>query len=171
MKTIELPAVDFDGIRVQANHGYYLCPFRCGRQDYPARKWKTENGFRMHMTECPRRPSLIQKQNAEREERKSKDLSLVTRKIGDRIFFVREIVVKPTHEQRFNRMVRVRYEPVKRFEAGEAIIETINWDGSVYFNAGIRPADLCATAQDAHNEAIHRQESWDEHVRFSASCR
>jgi hypothetical protein len=60
-----LPSIDFEGVMVDPKRGCYVCPFRCGRQDYPTPKWKTEKGFRKHMGECPQRPSRVQKEAKE----------------------------------------------------------------------------------------------------------
>jgi len=40
------PEIDFEGKKVVCKNGYYKCPFNCSDNRYPARKWKTEAGFR-----------------------------------------------------------------------------------------------------------------------------
>lgn len=125
------------------------------------------------MTQCPHSPSVLTaQQNAEERERAAA-LSRVTQQIGDTIHYVREIIVQPTHQERFGRMVRVRYEPVKRYMYGTETIQTIGWtpNGGVYFNDGIWPHNLCGSAEEARQQAESLQRKWDEHVRFSEMCR
>ncbi len=107
----------------------------------------------------------------DREQREADALAAVTQKIGDTIYYVREIVVKDTHERRGRRLVRVRYEQVKRFEAREAVISSIDFDGAICFNHFIRQRDLCDSLEEAKAKAAERQRSWDEHCAKAAECR
>lgn len=174
-----LPVIDFEGKTVVPKNGVYRCPFRCGSSAYGPRTWKTERGFRKHMTECPKSPSAIkarqeteQRQIAEFEARKAAALAQVTQKVGDEICYVREIIVKPEYEKRFNRMVRVRYEPVKRFEARRETIRIISYErGEVCFNYDIPLHTLCGSMEEAKARATERQRAWDEHCALAASCR
>uniref|UniRef100_A0A6M3LDM6 Uncharacterized protein n=1 Tax=viral metagenome TaxID=1070528 RepID=A0A6M3LDM6_9ZZZZ len=172
--------IEFEGKTVIPKNGIYRCPFHCGANGYPQPIWKTETGFRRHMPKCPKRPSLLEAMRRDEnakikadECRRDNDLSKVTQNIGDTIHFVRTITVKPTHEQRGNRMVRVRYEPQLRYESGTTRIESINWLSSrgVYFNHGIFLSDLYTSADEAKTKAAEMQASWDEHVRTSEMCR
>lgn len=168
-----LPNIEFEGQIVKPKNGVYRCPFRCGKSDYPKPTWKTEKGFRKHMEQCPARPSLIKIHEENEERKRNEDISKVTQKIGDTIYFVREIIIKPTHVMRSGKMVKVRYEPVKRFEPETAKIESINWVlyWGVYFNDGIFPYELCDSIEEAIKKATEKQKSWDEHVKFSEMCR
>ena len=130
---MNLPIIEFEGVEVKPTRVGYKCPFKCGRSDYPQPKWKTEQGFRKHMNECSKRPSLVKRieenKSVEKEafeNIKKKVLAECTYKIGDEIIFIKKIVVKPTHEQRGNRMVKMRYEPILRFEARKEIISKID---------------------------------------------
>ena len=168
----QLPKLDFEGTTVEPKKGFYKCPFRCGDSRYPARKWKTSEGFYKHMKECPRRPSLLKKQHDDYKAASVSALAAVTQKVGDRIFFVQEIITKPTHVQRFNRMVRVRYEAEKRFEAYDAVISTIDFiQGCVYFNGGIRRDTLRPTMEQARNDAADMQRGYNEHCKLAEDCR
>ena len=92
-------------------------------------------------------------------------------KIGDTIFYVCEVIVKPTHVKRGNRMVHVRYEAEKKFSYGETTINRIDFDGRVFFNSGIRIENLCESLEEAKIKAEQKQKSYDEHVAFSSLCR
>jgi len=173
-----LPPIEFEGKTIKAKSGFYKCPFSCGDSRFPARKWKSESGFRKHLTECPQRPEGVKAreereaiQCAETDKKRDAAFAELTHKIGDIIFFVWEVVTKPTHEQRGNRLVHVRYEAEKRFDARQAVIESINYDGAVYFNYGIRIGQLCGTIEEARTLAQSRQKSYDDHVEFSSRCR
>lgn len=170
---------EFEGVQVKvATGGVWKCPFRCGDSRFPARKWKTEAGIRRHLSECPQSPSKIAERHAQREvdqqinEQKKQDaLSGCQVRVGDTIFYVHEITVRPTHEERFGRMVRVRYEPVMRFEAREATIKTIDFNGSLIFNGHIRMSAVCATREEAKERATAMQKADDDHREFAASVR
>lgn len=172
--------VDFEGHLVKpGKRGEYRCPFACGDARYPARRWKTEAGFRKHMGECGSRPSAVKARLVADEVRKAADeirkveaLAACPYKIGQRIHYVQELVLKPTHEPRFGRMVHVRYEAVKRFDAREAVIESIEWNGqAVFLNYGIDLWWIADSAEAARAKAVEAQRAYDEHVRFSEYCR
>lgn len=174
------PPIDFEGHLVKPDkRGFYRCPYACGDARFPARKWKTEAGFRKHMGECGYRPSAVKARLTADEARKAADeirkaeaLATCPYKIGQRIHYVREVILKPTHEPRFGRMARVRYEAVKRFDACEAVIESIGWNGQwVFINYGIDPWWIVDSAEAARTKAAEAQRAYDEHVRFSEFCR
>lgn len=168
-----LPDIEFDGMVVKPKNGVYKCPYKCGGNRYPQPTWKSEKGFRKHMEHCSLCTSVIKAKKDVEDIRKNEEISKITQKIGDVIYFVKEFIVKPVHVMRFGRMVKVRYEPVKRFESGTTKIESINWSpyNGVYFNNGILPYELCASIEEAKQKAEEKQKSWDEHVRFSEMCR
>ena len=148
--------------------GLYRCPFWCGDSRYPRPTFKTGKGLIKHIDACSRNPSVLKKQADDFSKRKSDALATVTHKVGDKIHYVREIIIKPTHEtNRWGRLVHVRYEAVKRFEFGSAEINSIDWNGGVIFNSFVRLEDLCATEQEARDKAKSMQDGYDEHVRFS----
>ena len=130
---MELNSIEFEGKIVKPNkNGLYYCPYCKSTTGYSRPKWKTEKGFKGHMAKCMSKPSVVDqiknKQNenqVEFDKMKIEVLSNLEYKIGDKIVYIREIIIKPTHEQRFNRMVRVRYEAVKRWEAYEGVISNI----------------------------------------------
>ena len=158
---MELKDIIFEGITIKPKNGVYKCPFKCGNPGYPTPKWKTEKGFLKHLNSCYKRPSLITKQENDKQELldelekvKQEYLPTIKYKIGDKIWFVRKIVEKDTHEWRFTRLVKVRYEPILRFDAEETTIRSINFDEPyfhvtlenigrlLYFNNGIRSSDI-----------------------------
>ena len=166
--------IEFEGKTVKPNkNGEYKCPFNCGHTGYPVRKWKTEKGFRRHMNNCSQRPSLLRKRKETNDSLKIKALSEVTKNVGQVIFYIHEIIVKPTHIQRGNRMQRIRYEAVKKFAARTDTIKTINYyqGQGIYFNDGIRETDICETMENAETLASIKQKQYDDHCRFSEMCR
>jgi len=130
----KVAVIEFEGVKIKpSKSGVYKCPFNCHTGNYPAPKWKTEQGIMKHLKSCRSRPSNVKRlaENKEIEDEifeglKKKALAMVTQKVGDKIYWVRKIIVKDTHEQRGNRLVKVRYEPVLRFEACETEIKTID---------------------------------------------
>jgi len=183
----EVSVIEFEGKKC-GNGGYYLCPFNCHRADYPRPKWKSEKGFRTHMASCPKRPSLLKlkEENNELEQGhylhlQKEVLNAIPYDIGQKIAYVVRIVVKPEYEQRGNRQVRVRYEPVLRFEAFEAEIRSISFreskhfpsvqyvrDNLLYFNTGISIRDICCDFQTA-KELAERKTKEDEEYRHRSS--
>lgn len=175
-KSVVLRDIDFEGKLVVSKAGRYKCPYMCGDRRYPARKWKTEAGFRKHMAVCPRRPSALKIQRVDFELKKQEALSKVAQSPGQKIFWVSETDVKPTHVERGNRMVRVRYEAVKRFCAHEGTIESIDFDGRISFSTttgwrGIRLQDLCESMDMAAATAARRQKDYDAYVAQAEFCR
>lgn len=158
---IELKPIEFEGIIIKPSRGVYKCPFNCANPSYPTPKWKTEKGFIRHLESCYNRPSIIAKQKEEKaqvldnfEKIKHEYLPTIKYKIGDNIWWVRRIVVKDTHEWRFNRSVRVRYEQVLKFEAQNSTINSVDFEEPfgnvtldnierlVLFNNSIRLSDI-----------------------------
>jgi hypothetical protein len=133
--------IDFEGTIVKPNKsGVYKCPFHCGDPRYSLPKWKTEKGFRQHMEKCPKRPfhvnSIKEKETVIKElfdKMKEELIPTLPYTIGQKLIYVKEIILKPTHVQRGNRMVKVRYEAVKDFQAREEELKTIDvrWLGFV----------------------------------------
>lgn len=184
--------INFEGKIVKVNkQGYYKCPYKCGPSGYPARKWKTENGFLKHTKECPNRPSVVKSNEKERiiaknigDKLKQKIIEDLKWKIGDEINYVDEIVIKPTHEEKWGRMVRVRYEEVKRFEAKKTIINSIDFFPSTYlpnadyvknnllcFNSKIPIYRVYSSFEEAKEKAKDYQLKHDDHLRFSSFVR
>lgn len=187
----ELPDIEFEGKLVKPKRGIYKCPFKCSAHSgYYEKTWKTEKGFRKHMTECYKRPSFEKdKQDKEAAERaafepiKAEILASVDIKVGDKIAVVKEWIVKPTHEQRFNRMVRVRYEAVKRFEGIEIEVRKIDVRptsltdkefikrNNLYINDEFRLSDISSSLDVAKLRAIECQKSYDAACEFASQCR
>ncbi len=184
---IEVPVIEFEGKKC-GKGGYYLCPFSCHRSDYPRPNCKSENGFRTHMASCPKRPSLLKlkEENNELEQGhylhlQKEVLKSIPYDIGQKIAYVTKIVVKPEYEQRGSRQVRVRYEPVLRFEAFETEIRSISFreatyfptvqyvkDNLLYFNTGISLRDICCDFQTA-KELAAKKTKQDEEYRHNSS--
>lgn len=191
MSKNELPDIEFEGKLVKPKRGVYKCPFKCSAHSgYTERTWKTEKGFRKHMTECTKRPSFQKdKQDKEAAERaafepiRDEILASIDIKIGDKIAVVKEWIVKPTHEQRFNRMVRVRYEAVKRFEGIEIEVRKIDVRptsltdrefikrNNLYINDEFRLSDICPCLESAKLKAADCQKSYDAACEFASQCR
>lgn len=185
------PIIEFDGKQVKPNkQGVYKCPFKCGNTSYREPTWKTEKGFRQHMSKCHKRPSYLKdKQDKEAAEKlafepiKEAILASVDIKVGDKIAVVKEWIVKPTHEQHFNRMVRVRYEAVKRFEGIEIEVRKIDVRPTVltdiefikrnnlYINDEFRLSDISSSLEVAKLRAIEYQRSYDDACEFASRCR
>lgn len=177
----ELPIIEFDGKQVKPNkQGVYKCPFKCGNPSYSEPTWKTEKGFRQHMTKCHKRPSFLkdqqEKEAAEQaafEPIRAEILASIDIKVGDKLAVVKEWVLKPTHELRFNRMVRVRYDAVKRFEGIEIVVNKIDvrpstlpnkeWikNQCLYINDEFRLMDICSSLEKAKERATEFQKSYD----------
>jgi len=191
MSNKNLPDIEFEGKLVKPKRGIYKCPFKCSAHSgYPEKTWKTENGFRKHMTECSKRPSY-QKDMQDREAAqkaafepiKAEILASLGLKIGDKIAVVKEWIIKPTHEKRFNRMVRVRYEAVKRFEAMEIEVKKIEVYSStltdkefikrnnLVINDEFRLSDISSSLDVAKLRAIECQRSYDAACEFASQCR
>jgi hypothetical protein len=142
------------------------------------------------MTECSKRPSFEKsKQDNEAAEKaafepiRDEILASLDIKVGDKIAVVKEWIVKPTHEQRFNRMVRVRYEAVKRFEGIEIEIRRIEVRPSsltdrefikrnnLIINDEYRLGDICPSLEAAKLRATECQKSYDAACEFASQCR
>ena len=183
--------IDFEGKLVKPDKkGTYKCPYKCGRSDYPQPSWKTEAGFRKHMGECGKRPSLL-KRRAENEEversnyetLKAEILQDFPIKIGDVLPVIREVILKPTHVQRFNRMVRVRYEAEKRFDAIEIEVtkieikysaytdKTFIKNNCLYINDEFRLSNVCTSLPAAKDRALQQQKSYEDACKFASDCR
>lgn len=185
--------IEFEGKIVKPKSGHYKCPYKCGRPDYPQPKWKTESGFRQHMEKCTGKPSYKKAQAERNDERKkqfeaiqAEVLSNFEYKIGDVVCYVKELILKDTHEQRGTRMVRVRYEAVKKFEARQEEIKSIDFldchplsvsttqyvrDNSLRLNKHISLSSIRSNMDEATRSASEQQKSYDAHVEFSKSVR
>jgi hypothetical protein len=174
-----MDSIEFEGKTVKPTKGgVYHCPYNCSDPGYPRKKWKTEKGFRKHMEKCPNSPSAAQRKLDEQAHRKAESdakaqeaMKDCPHKIGDTVFYVREIITSPTHKHNGQRMVRVRYEAKKRFQAETVEIKRFGFDYSLYANDGIRLDNLCETMQAAEAKAVEMQAGYDEHCEFSARCR
>jgi len=128
----------------------YYCPYDCGDKRFPKPKWKTEKGAIKHVNNCAMQPEKVEEREAIEEKRLSdqaeKDritLLEAKHKIGETISFIHERVIKPTHEQRFNRMVKVRYEAECTYTARTATIKSISIvQGAVCYNGYIYNRDI-----------------------------
>ena len=189
------PIIEFEGEKVKPNkQGYYKCPFKCGDPRYPEKKWKTEKGFRKHMEKCPNRPSVLKEK--ERKKKEEQDLLEYYKnyflnndawEIGTELPIVRDHIIKPEYKQRGNRMVRVRYEAVHKFDATFITINDyafknilpfgLNTDyetfkhNTVFINGTFRIGDVKDSIEEAEKEAKQKQEGHDEHLRFSSMVR
>lgn len=166
----------------------FRCPYRCHDKNYPAPKWKTEKGYLKHLETCIKNPDNIKKKKEEFNivlekfnEIKNDFLLNFPYKIGQKIYYVREYIIKPTHVQRGNRQVRVRYEAEKRFEANESIINSIdvNFNGvipkdissNVIINGFVKLNMICDNMNAAIEKAKLDNDSYKEYCNFASFCR
>jgi hypothetical protein len=186
--------INFEGSEIKPwKDGKYRCPFGCHRSDYPRPKWGTEKGFLKHLESCPQTPSAVERRNmsstdnkARYEAMKAEILAEFPHKIGDVLHCVKEIIVKPTHVQRGNRMVKVRYEAKMRFEAYSFELKSIDFlgegipDGTskeyvlsnlLLLNRSLRLSSLRNSNIEADLAAKGAQTAYDAHVKFSSDCR
>ena len=140
---MENKEIEFEGIKIKPNKtGYYKCPFGCHtNSSYPKPKWKTEKGFRKHLEGCFMKPSEVEKCDIEKKKKYNEQLerinileSLIPEflekfeyKIGDEISYVQKVIVKDTHEWKGERYVRVRYEPILRYDAINTTVRSIHF--------------------------------------------
>jgi hypothetical protein len=173
-------AIDFEGELVKPSKlGVYRCPYACHTSGYPAPKWKTEKGFRQHMTKCSSRPSRIReneayevKRRAEQEQQLAEAIDGFKYKIGDKINYVEQDLIKPRYEQRGHRMVKVRYEDVYKFSAANTIIRSFSWySGSLMINGSIYAFYVTDTYEEAQEKAAKKQKAHDEANAFASFCR
>lgn len=163
---------------------YYYCPNDCGDKRFSRPRWKTEKGFNKHLESCPNSPERLERARLEklelervRLERERKLIAACAWQQGDKAFAVCETIIKPEHEQRGTRLVRVRYESVKAFHAECITVEAIRLEshqGGLSIYGGYRRflvSDLFATLAEAETEAINRQLHWDKHCEYSEACR
>lgn len=162
-----------------SNPTTYRCPNKCGDPRYPQPKWTTQAGYDAHMAKCPKSPEAVARKLAEFEvddaKKKADQLEIIARAkyaIGDTINFVGYRVVKPTHEEKFGRMARVRYEEVRAYYAATYTVRTIrvSW-GSAVYNNDIMPSNIYPTLEDAQKAAEDRQRGHDEALKFARECR
>jgi hypothetical protein len=167
---MENKEIIFEGVTIKPTKiGVWKCPFGCHTDNrFPAPKWKTEKGFMRHLENCYMRPSAVEKRNNEKQQKyneqiernniletlKESFIATLQYKIGDEISFVKRVVVKDTHEWKGTRSVKVRYEPVLRFDDIKTTISSINFkepdiiptieniNRFVYFNSGIRLSEI-----------------------------
>ena len=93
-------------------------------------------------------------------------------KIGDKVFIYYYIVTKPTHEYMGGRVVRMRYEEVRRYQASEEIIQDILPHNQIQIlNRIISEKNICQTLNEAKQKAKHAQEDYESACRFAERCR
>lgn len=148
----------------------YYCPFDCGDSRFPKPKWKTEKGAQKHVDNCSMRPEKVEERKVAQEikdkmilnEKNKQSLldkeKLKTAKycIGDEISFVSKLEVKPTHEWRGTRMVKVRYEPEYSYSARKIIIDKITCEfGRIIYNNICLENQISESFNKAESDAIN----------------
>jgi len=193
-----MEAIDFEGKLVTPTAtGIYRCPYNCGQSGYPAKKWKTEKGFVKHTTECPKRPSAVNKRQEAELQRidlvndwkntleflKEELLYNLNIELGQEVYWVRRIVVKDTHEWRGNRSVKVRYEPVLSFVPEKTTIATFTFETPVrepdldyakqllLINNVVHFNALVGSFETAKNIAIEKTKADEDHRNHSSMLR
>lgn len=133
MYTCSICPAEFKTERGLINHKCrWIC--KCGS------KLKTKKGYEKHIQNHGKSESVKldrqEKQKAVELQRQKdfyeklqnlKDMGLFTPlyKAGDSVIVSSYVVTKPTHEQRFNRMVRVRYEEERSYSVFDMIIDKV----------------------------------------------
>ena len=169
----------FEGKLVEPKSGIYRCPFKCGQIGYPQPKWKTEAGFKKHMEKCPKSPSNIKKRE---EQQKVLDDKLKIKadeilknakyKVGDKVAYYTYRVTKPTHVQRWNRMVKVRYEEERYYYADEIVINNISSNHyNVIYNGFLVENNICENLEVAKQKSKDNQKNYNESCEFASRCR
>jgi hypothetical protein len=178
MNTTALPNIDFEGKLVVAKNGKYRCPHNCHTGSYPAPAWRTEKGFRQHMERCPASPSgrarkaVLTALNAEQAGlRGEEEMAARGLRIGDEIFYTGYTVTGPTHVQRGDRRVRVRYEELRTYFGAKGRIESFSWLGALVLNGCIPVSKLCNSFTEAKCKAADDQKEYQQHLEFSAAVR
>lgn len=178
---IDLPTIEFDGKAVSPKNGVYRCPNKCSRSGFPQPTWKTEAGFRKHMTACPKGSAFKATEVLKKEKGEIDKAAFIAshqykHNVGDTIFFVRQVTIKPSRDSRGR---RVRYEDVYRFSASSLIVKTLS-AGNYYGRLAacylaeyeaVFEVDALPDQASADRIAAEKQAAHDEHLRFSAFCR
>jgi hypothetical protein len=156
----------------------YRCPNKCGDSRYPQPKWTTQAGYDAHMAKCPKSPEAVAKKLAESEAAAAKaeadQLAVIAKakhKIGDLIHYVGYRVVKPTHEEKRGRLVRVRYDEVRSYYAATDKIASIGFNGATFYNGSVYECDIHPTLEAAQKAAADKQSGHDEALSFARECR
>jgi hypothetical protein len=156
----------------------YRCPNKCGDSRHPQPKWTTQAGYDAHAAKCPKSPEAVAKKLAELKAIAAKaeadQLAAIARakhKVGDTIHFVGYRVVKPTHEERRGRLVRVRYEELRAYYAATDKITSIGFNGATFYNGGVYQCDIHPTPEKAQKAAADKQAGHDEALKFARECR
>lgn len=160
----------------------YTCPYKCGDKRYPARKWKTENGFNKHLNECYMRPEAVQdrlhiKQKNDDIERNRKlefaENNTPKYNIGDIVYYAERVVTKNTHKLRGNRMVKVRYEEEGYLRCRK--IEIISIDflkyGAKVYNNLLYERELYVNKDEYENRVVESTKAWLESNKTASDYR
>jgi len=179
-----LPEIEFEGKIVNpSKRGYYRCPYNCYQAGYPAPKWKTEKGFRQHMQKCTGKPSYKEKvknrQNENVEKIKSFiQLFLEKYPIGSELIFSSYYITKPTHVQKYRRMVRVRYEEERKYFSAKIEIKKVEPSQEYYCNTFLinsvywrHKIDIFNNIIDAERYAESQQKLYNKSCEEAASFR
>jgi hypothetical protein len=170
-------------------------------------KLTTQKGYNRHLDNHSnvdtkiKEKALKQAEEAKRKEVEFfekyqilKELNLFTPLFnsGDNVIISTYVVTKPTHEQRFNRMVRVRYEEERRYSVFDWVIEkaiepTINDLYRINHciekkeqypiryltknNKVISPLDIYQDRDKANEDSVNKNKSYKEACEFASMCR
>ena len=158
---------------------HYYCPYDCSDSRYPKKKWKTEKGAVKHVNDCFMRPEEVEKRNKREHERElaatksNQDaLGSAKYKIGDTISYILTVVIKDTHEQRGNRLVKVRYEKECDFKARTATVKSIRaLHGSLIYNESFTEGDIRESFEIAEKECTKKRAQHLEGLRQTSLMR
>jgi hypothetical protein len=105
-------------------------------------------------------------------------------KIGQTIYYTYFWVTKPTHEWKWKRLVRVRYEEERSYSYGEETIKSIDFAYRGYvpngieqmknyllFNNKIPLSDLCDSLEEAKTKSSEQSKSYKKDCDLASSYR
>ena len=184
-----------------ANHKCRLICKICGT------KLTTNNGYNRHLqnhSNTEIRKQEQQLKQAELQKQKEEEFAIKYQKLkdmglfnplyssGDTVIVSTYVVTKPTHEQRFNRMVRVRYEEERRYTVFDWIIDkaiepTINdlWRMGVCIEKNeqypikyltknyktITHSDIFQDRKSANDDCENKGKTYKDACDFASMCR
>lgn len=190
-----LPDIEFERKLVVSKHGKYTCPFGC-RSSYGLLSWKTEKGYKGHMDKCCNKPSYVEaKRSLQLDIEAYNNIlkeecaisGLLPYSIGDHVYYFGYLVTKPTHVNRFNRMVRVRYDEERSYYSKCEIVKSVDFDIPMHYkcnksiekiiqdhiviNGHIRMSNVCSDLAEAQQKALECKLAYENACEFAARCR
>lgn len=139
--------------------------------------WKTKRGYENHRCVLDDLAAVAERKQKELERAEAEKEALRQRietaryKVGNPICYVACTVVAPTHEERWGRMVRVRYEEARWYEGANGIVTGHTMHGYLSGTTFVSENDIYPTIAEADVEAKKRQTAYRESVRQAEANR